>query len=149
MMRVLATEGTGDPASTIAYTYGETEDYTINILPDFEIEWSPATGLSATDILNPTANPASTTTYTLTATYNGCSSSDDVLVTVSPAPGAVAVSGDGTFCATSATISATGGTGGTIYYQGTTSNGTSTANASSSESVTASGTYFFLSLIHI
>jgi len=34
----------------------------------FTIEWSPATGLSATDILIPDASPNETTTYTLTVT---------------------------------------------------------------------------------
>jgi gliding motility-associated-like protein len=46
--------------------------------------WSPATGLSDATISNPTANPSVTTTYTLTATntVSGCTSTDDVLVTV-------------------------------------------------------------------
>ena len=50
------------------------------------IVWTPAAGLSAVDILDPTATPASTTTYTLTGTYNGCSSSDDVVVSVGTSP---------------------------------------------------------------
>lgn len=44
--------------------------------------WSPGTGLSNTGILNPVASPATTTTYTLTVTANGCSVSDNVIVTV-------------------------------------------------------------------
>jgi len=45
--------------------------------------WSPATGLSSSTALNPMASPSQTTTYTLTATSNrGCTSSDDVLVSV-------------------------------------------------------------------
>ena len=43
------------------------------------------------------------------------------------------------------TLTASGGSGGTIYWQGTTSNGTSTATASSSQTVTSSGTYYFRS----
>jgi gliding motility-associated-like protein len=47
--------------------------------------WSPSTGLSATNILNPIANPAVTTTYTLTATSQiGCSEKDSVKITVLP-----------------------------------------------------------------
>jgi gliding motility-associated-like protein len=47
--------------------------------------WSPATGLSATNILNPMANPTVTTVYTLRATNaQGCSTTDDVTVTVIP-----------------------------------------------------------------
>jgi hypothetical protein len=34
--------------------------------------WSPATGLSATDVQNPTARPCITTTYTVTATKGTC-----------------------------------------------------------------------------
>jgi subtilisin-like proprotein convertase family protein len=44
--------------------------------------WSPATGLSNANIESPTASPTATTTYTMTATSNGCSVSDDVIVTV-------------------------------------------------------------------
>ena len=75
--------------------------------------WTPATGLSATNILNPIASPATTTTYTLTATQGSCTSQDQVVVTVNPTP---TVSGTAqTFCTGSAvTLSAnatpTGGT---------------------------------------
>jgi len=50
----------------------------------FTYSWSPATGLSATNISNPIANPTSTQTYTLTKTdtANGCSDTDTVTVTV-------------------------------------------------------------------
>jgi gliding motility-associated-like protein len=47
--------------------------------------WSPATGLSSTNILTPTANPAVTTVYTITASNNqGCVASDTVSVIVIP-----------------------------------------------------------------
>jgi len=45
--------------------------------------WAPATGLSSTSIANPNANPTTTTTYTLTITdEHGCTSTDDVTITV-------------------------------------------------------------------
>ena len=44
--------------------------------------WSPSTALSTTNIYNPVANPSSTTTYTMTTSLNGCSVSDQVIVTV-------------------------------------------------------------------
>ncbi len=45
------------------------------------ISWNPSAGLSSTTILNPFANPVSTTTYTLTVTSNnGCTSVDSVTV---------------------------------------------------------------------
>ena len=47
--------------------------------------WSPAYGLSATNIANPVANPGVTTTYTLTVT-GGCTNTDKVTVTVNPLP---------------------------------------------------------------
>jgi len=47
--------------------------------------WSPATGLSQTNIRNPVATPLQTTTYTVQLTgANGCTSSDDVLINVLP-----------------------------------------------------------------
>jgi hypothetical protein len=47
--------------------------------------WTPATGLSSSTVANPTANPTSTTTYTLTGTDAfGCVASDMVTITVNP-----------------------------------------------------------------
>ncbi len=40
--------------------------------------WSPAYGLSATNIANPVANPGVTTTYTLTVINGGCTNTDKV-----------------------------------------------------------------------
>ncbi len=49
--------------------------------------WAPATGLSATNIPNPVANPLVTTTYTVTVTdANTCVNTDDIDVTVNPLP---------------------------------------------------------------
>ncbi|MFH0867226.1 MAG: YCF48-related protein [Bacteroidota bacterium] len=49
--------------------------------------WSPGTGLSATNISNPVASPSVTTVYIVTVTdANGCTDSDDVLITVNPIP---------------------------------------------------------------
>ena len=46
--------------------------------------WTPSTGLSATGVANPIANPSTTTNYTLTVTNvaNGCTATDQVLVSV-------------------------------------------------------------------
>jgi gliding motility-associated-like protein len=47
--------------------------------------WTPATGLSATNILSPLATPLTSTMYTLNITNSqGCSNKDSVLVTVVP-----------------------------------------------------------------
>lgn len=69
--------------------------------------WSPATGLSSTNVLNPIATPSVTTTYTLTATQGSCTSTDQVIVTVNPTPTITGASQ--TFCAgSSVTLNATG-----------------------------------------
>jgi len=64
--------------------------------------------------------------------------------TINIIPDPVTVAGGGTFC-DSATLTASGGAGGDIYYQGTTSNGTSTANQTNTQVVTSTGTYYFRS----
>ena len=83
--------------------------------------WSPATGLSAVDVANPTAKPASTTVYTVTVTdANGCT--DQATVTVNVAPElAVTASADDLFigtCETSVShldATVTGGEGDYTY----------------------------------
>ena len=48
--------------------------------------WSPAAGLSNAQVANPVARPQTTTTYTVTGTKNGCSSTATVIVKVEPLP---------------------------------------------------------------
>ncbi|HOY33432.1 MAG TPA: hypothetical protein PKW80_16255, partial [Bacteroidales bacterium] len=89
-------------------------------------------------------SPASTTIYYARG-YNASGFSLNcctVTITVTATPGGVAVNGPGTYC-DSKTLTATGGTSGTIYWQGTTSGGTSTALATTAYTVTSSGTYYF------
>ncbi len=69
----------------------------------YQYSWTPTAGLSDPSIANPIASPTSTTTYTLTVTDdngNGCSSSDDVVVTVNnfPAVPSISYSGNDTVC---------------------------------------------------
>ncbi|HOY30300.1 MAG TPA: T9SS type A sorting domain-containing protein [Bacteroidales bacterium] len=103
---------------------------------------------------NPGANfavsPAVTTTfYARGYSCSGFSAScATVLISVGTLPATVSVSGGGVFC-NSATLAASGGTGGTIYWQGTTSGGTSTATPSANQTVTSSGTYYFRSYNNI
>jgi subtilisin-like proprotein convertase family protein len=91
--------------------------------------WSPGSGLSATNVANPTATPAATTNYTLSATNNGCSVTDDVLVTVNTLSTAPSISGTSTICTgASTTLTASGGTNGTgatvNWYSGPNGTGT-------------------------
>ncbi len=87
--------------------------------------------------------PSSTTQYDLTIS-DGCAqtATASVTVTVNPLPAVVVVSTAGTYCG-STTLTAANGNDGTIYFQGTTSNGTSTATPSASQLITSSGTYYF------
>jgi hypothetical protein len=88
-MRVVLQETSN--ASTVnacgIYTYGETEDYTINISggatnpgpPAYTYNWMPGNLSGAT----PTASPTSTTTYTVTQSdANGCTAVDSITVDV-------------------------------------------------------------------
>ncbi len=55
---------------------------TFNLDNTLSYSWSPTNGLSCTDCNNPTANPTTTTTYTVTATdLLGCSYTETVTVT--------------------------------------------------------------------
>lgn len=72
--------------------------------------WSPAAGLNATSTASPLASPLATTTYTLTLTdNNGCTGSDDVVVTVNPLPNANAGTDQDICNGNSTTLQATGG----------------------------------------
>jgi len=72
--------------------------------------WSPATGLSATNISNPVANPLVSTTYNVNVVnINGCSASSSVAITVKPLP-VVNVTGNNASCAGLNNASATANT---------------------------------------
>jgi hypothetical protein len=85
------------------------------------------------------------TTYYYCVVTNACDTEASAVsgaVIVNAVPSAVVVSASGTYC-TATTLTATNGSSGTIYWQNTTSNGTSTATLSSSQLVSTSGTYYF------
>ncbi len=89
--------------------------------------WSPAVGLSATNIANPIANPTLTTTYTLTvADAVGCAGIDFVIVNVNTLP-TVNAGPDASICLnTQTTLNATGA----IFYNWFPSAGLSSSTAS-------------------
>ena len=72
--------------------------------------WSPATGLSNPNIANPVATPTTTMTYTVSVTTaDGCTATDQVMVTVRENP-IVNAGADQTICnGSSAFLNATGG----------------------------------------
>ena len=86
-------------------------------------------------------------TYTIKGTIDDITvtMTGSAIVTVNALPAAVTVEGAGTFCAT-ATITASIEGDGTIYFQGTTSGGTSIDDESTSEEIISSGTYYFRAL---
>ncbi len=61
--------------------------------------WSPATGLSATNVSNPVASPTTVTTYTVTVTdANGCTGTDDITINVNPVPAVTATASTEYMC---------------------------------------------------
>ncbi len=80
--------------------------------------WSPGTGLNSANVANPVATPTASTTYTVTVTdVNGCTSTDQVLVSVLPTPTANA-GPDAAICTGFSTTigGATAGSGGVPPY---------------------------------
>lgn len=96
----------------------------------------------------PSNASAMATTYYYCVVSNGAPCSSAVTsavsgaITVNAVPTTVIVSSAGTFC-TNTTLTAVNGGSGTMYFQGTTSGGTSTATPATSQLVNASGTYYF------
>jgi len=71
--------------------------------------WTPATGLSGTTGSSVTANPSSTTVYSVTGTTGGCSTTVPATVTIAPNPTVTVTSA--TVCpGTTATLTASGAT---------------------------------------
>lgn len=71
--------------------------------PSISSVWTPAATLTNANTATPTAAPLGTTTYTMSTTAaNGCTGTDQVLVTVLPTPApqpVIAANGNTTFCA--------------------------------------------------
>ncbi|MCW3123757.1 MAG: hypothetical protein JWQ38_3249 [Flavipsychrobacter sp.] len=101
-----------------------------------------------------TTDPGTSAIVTATGTYTyyframssaGCWGPEgSATVTINPLPAPVNVSGAGAFCS-SGTITASGGAGGSIYFQGTTSGGTAITSPTVSAQVSSTGTYYFRS----
>ncbi len=107
--------------------------------------WSPSNGLSATTGTNVSANPGSTTTYTVTGTdVNGCTGSTTVTVTIGTAP-TITVNPITASVCNGQSVSLTAN-GGSTYSWGpssglsSTSRNTTTASPSSTTTYTVTGT---------
>jgi subtilisin-like proprotein convertase family protein len=69
----------------VAGDVGVLLDWTLTFTNSLTYNWSPATGLSATNSPNVTASPSGTITYNVTANdYYNCSSTESITVTVEP-----------------------------------------------------------------
>lgn len=109
-----------------------------------EYEYSVGAGWQSSSTFS---NLTGGNTYTVQARpkfSSSCITTVQTITLPNTTPTTTTASGGGTFC-DNTTITAAGGAGGTIYFQGTTSNGTSTVTASTSETITISGTYYFRS----
>ena len=119
-------------ADFMTITYTVSLNYTY--VGDPTYAWSPATGLSASNVLNPTCSTSSTQTYTLTVTGgNGCSASDQVVATVAggsvPSAPTASVSGASTVnVGGTAILTSTAGAN-TVWYT-TATGGTSVGSGS-------------------
>jgi gliding motility-associated-like protein len=100
MVLYISTIGSADAGSDTSICPGGS--VTLNASGGSTFSWTPSTGLSATNIYNPVANPTISTTYIVTVSNGaGCTATDDILITVNPSPNANAgadvniCSGDG------------------------------------------------------
>ncbi len=105
---------------------------------------TPVAGATSSTITPSTAVGGTLYYYCVVTNSNGCTMTSNVsgAVVVNALPTAVTVSGGGTFC-NNTLLNASNGSSGTIYYQGTTSGGTSTATPSTVQQVSQDGTYYF------
>jgi len=91
-----------DPAITVSPPSASIcagENVTLTASGALSYSWSPATGLSATNLPSVDAEAAVTTTYTVTGTdSNGCSGMNAVTVTVNQVPVLTSVADLGTIC---------------------------------------------------
>jgi gliding motility-associated-like protein len=84
---------------------------TLNASGGTSYSWSPANGLSATNINNPIATLSTTQTYTVLVTdANGCQNTDDIIVNAVPLPIANPGVNVGVCIGASTTLNGSGGT---------------------------------------
>ncbi|MDW8057312.1 MAG: hypothetical protein RMJ57_03455, partial [Bacteroidia bacterium] len=82
------------------------------------IQWTPSFGLSNPNVLNPTASPTTTTTYTLEVTFvGGCRRTDQVTVTVLPLPAPPVVTPSSAQICTGSSVFLTASSAGAVDYE--------------------------------
>jgi len=105
--------------------------------------WSPTTGLTTTTGTSVVARPTVTTTYTVTGTAGGCTGTEDVTVTVEPAPSLNLSVANPTLCAGESTTLSVSGADSYTWSPGlglsSTTGSTVTASPSSTTNYTVTG----------
>ncbi|MDF3028889.1 MAG: hypothetical protein K0S23_3196 [Fluviicola sp.] len=120
-----------DGASTTLTAGGNATNYT----------WSPTTGLSSASGTSVTANPTTTTTYTVTGTSGSCSNTASMTLTVNPVPTVIA-SNNGPLCEGSMMQLQANSLPGTSYtWSGPNGFTASTQNGSIPATLSAAGMY--------
>ncbi|MBL8001738.1 MAG: hypothetical protein JNL05_07250, partial [Flavobacteriales bacterium] len=111
--------------------------------------WSPATALSSTSAPDPTATPAATTSYTVTATTAiGCIDSEPVVITVGDLAGVNVTATDNQLCAgESTTLSAAPIGNGTYAYSWSPAATVSTPSAASTTAVPSGTTTYTCTVV--
>jgi hypothetical protein len=89
--------------------------------PPYSYSWSPALGLSATNIAQPNANPTQTTTYTVIVTDSkGCRDTANITVKINPLPNPVITAlGPTRFCSCDSVVLDAGNNGYVSYLWST------------------------------
>ncbi|MEI6488924.1 MAG: GEVED domain-containing protein, partial [Bacteroidota bacterium] len=144
LMRIVDDESSVLPGATGTYTWGETEDYAVNIIGlgpgTLTWSWQPGSLSGATA----TATVTASTTYTVSGNNGACASTGTVSVTtVAPAVAPTAV-GAATACGTgTVTLTATG-TGGTLNWYRVATGGNVIASGASFTTplINADSTYY-------
>lgn len=94
------------------------------LVPDYSYSWTPVTGLDNPAIANPMSSVGLTTAYKVRTSLNGCSSTDDVIVTVSP-KFTVNAGPDMVICKGTPTVLTASSTGASSYIWSTEEHGSS------------------------
>ncbi|MCC6839647.1 MAG: hypothetical protein IT230_05755, partial [Flavobacteriales bacterium] len=102
-MRVMVDNNNATPTPCRMASYGEAEDYTVNVSGSndaYTFSWTPATYLSSTTIANPVAtNVTGPVMYTVTATaITGCASEGTIQLNPTTMVSAASITGNLAFC---------------------------------------------------
>jgi hypothetical protein len=126
---------------------GSALSLTASTIPGATYSWTGPNGFNST-LQNPTISGSATLgmagTYNVTATVGGCTSSaGSTSVTINAQPATVSVATAGTYCG-STSLSASGGSPGTIYWENTSPTGISTSSGSpQTVSTVGTNTYYY------